>query len=413
MLVAHRRFCCCAQVLQAALTRLQAFQPGGEGSAGTQVPGWTQLLAAFATAAEFNAKHATQQGAPSASDTSESAAKSDPAAEAVRRVQLWAQAMRDEQSAWDASATTTGGRLQPCAAASASRAGVPCTECALYRTSVLCRSVVSSKSSVFSRPLKVYTLSQAPSHLCLADRQRCVLEARRTQFTNVPDMRLPLCTADVNGEVEPADRTIPQWTYHVEALAGLPRLARLTQGLQDSLTALSQRVDAGNDVGDVVRFDQSALLSTNAKLQHVACVQGASCTDPRAFILFKVLSVDIVQVCAKQRLVLPAAMSNVSRASCRPCHGAQAVGLAATAPLLELAAAALQRVALQLLPLHRATAKLGFVVTALLAGVVQEGFCAPPEAAEGALPISHLLSACLVRFFKLYTGKGPQLRVHA
>jgi hypothetical protein len=58
--------------------------------------------------------------------------------------------------------------------------------------------------------------------------------------------------------------------------------------------------------------------------------------------------------------------------------------LAATAPLLELAAAALQRVALQLLPLHRATAKLGFVATALLTGVVQEGFCTPPETAEGA-----------------------------
>ena len=59
-------------------------------------------------------------------------------------------------------------------------------------------------------------------------------------------------------------------------------------------------------------------------------------------------------------------------------------GLAATAPLLELAAAALQRLALQLLPLHRATAKLGFVATALLAGVVQEGFCTPPDTAEGA-----------------------------
>ena len=57
--------------------------------------------------------------------------------------------------------------------------------------------------------------------------------------------------------------------------------------------------------------------------------------------------------------------------------------LASAAPLLELAAAALQRVALQLLPLHRATAKLGFVATALLAGVVQEGFCTPPEIAEG------------------------------
>ena len=59
--------------------------------------------------------------------------------------------------------------------------------------------------------------------------------------------------------------------------------------------------------------------------------------------------------------------------------------MAATAPLLELAAAALKHDALQLLTLHRATAKLGFIVTALLAGVVQEGFCTPPEAADGAL----------------------------
>ena len=65
-----------------------------------------------------------------------------------------------------------------------------------------------------------------------------------------------MCTADVNGEVEPADRTIPEWTDHVEALAGLQRLGRLTQGLQESLTALSHRVDAGGDVGDLVRFEK-------------------------------------------------------------------------------------------------------------------------------------------------------------
>ena len=94
--------------------------------------------------------------------------------------------------------------------------------------------------------------------------------------------------------------------------------------------------------------------------------------------------------------------------------------LAATAPLLELAAAALQRAALQLLPLHRATAKLGFVVTALLAGVVQEGFCAPPETAEGALPTSGLPFAPLTHgsvvlqeigllCCRLYIDTGSQL----
>ena len=61
------------------------------------------------------------------------------------------------------------------------------------------------------------------------------------------------CAADINGEVEPADRTIPQWTDHFEAQAGLPRLARLAQGLQDSLTALSEHADAGVDVGGTVR----------------------------------------------------------------------------------------------------------------------------------------------------------------
>lgn len=63
---------------------------------------------------------------------------------------------------------------------------------------------------------------------------------------------------------------------------------------------------------------------------------------------------------------------------------AEAAALAAAAPLVELAAAGLQRVGLQLLPLHRATAKLGHIVTSLLAGLVQEGFCTPPDAADGA-----------------------------
>ena len=116
--------CCRNQALEAALSRLEAFQPGGDGSARSQVPNWTQLLAAFAAAVESDAKRAVPPSAQSASadvSMSASAAAADPASEAVRRVQLWAQAMRNEQSAWDASATTTGGDLQSCAAAPAQR----------------------------------------------------------------------------------------------------------------------------------------------------------------------------------------------------------------------------------------------------------------------------------------------------
>ena len=75
--------------------------------------------------------------------------------------------------------------------------------------------------------------------------------------------------ADINGEVEPADRTIPQWTDHVEGLAGLPRLGRLTRGLQDNLTLLSQRVDAGGDVSDMVRFGHSALTGSMPRCNNV------------------------------------------------------------------------------------------------------------------------------------------------
>ena len=81
------------------------------------------------------------------------------------------------------------------------------------------------------------------------------------------------------------------------------------------------------------------------------------------------------------------------------CVKAEASALAAAAPLVDLVAAGLQRLGLQLLPLHRATSKLGHVVTSLLAGLVQEGFCRPPDAADGALPAprachSLLHSAC-------------------
>lgn len=66
---------------------------------------------------------------------------------------------------------------------------------------------------------------------------------------------------------------------------------------------------------------------------------------------------------------------------------------AAVAPLLALAGGALQHLALQALLLHRATAKLGYVAAALLAGVVKEGFCTPDVATEGERLARHLVSS--------------------
>ena len=105
-----------SQELEAARSRLDAVQPSDSGTANAQVPGWTQLLAAFAAAVASDAAHAAQQAAAGPVDARMNAAPAAseqpamaPVGEAVRRVQLWAQAMREEQLAWDASATTTGG----------------------------------------------------------------------------------------------------------------------------------------------------------------------------------------------------------------------------------------------------------------------------------------------------------------
>ena len=55
------------------------------------------------------------------------------------------------------------------------------------------------------------------------------------------------------------------------------------------------------------------------------------------------------------------------------------------APMLSGMAAAHHRLALQYLNLHKATAKLGYVTTSLLAGVIASGFCTADsrEATEG------------------------------
>jgi hypothetical protein len=45
---------------------------------------------------------------------------------------------------------------------------------------------------------------------------------------------------------------------------------------------------------------------------------------------------------------------------------------------------------LQALDLHRATAKLGYIVTALFAGLLEQGFCVPDATREG---MDHVLTA--------------------
>lgn len=51
-------------------------------------------------------------------------------------------------------------------------------------------------------------------------------------------------------------------------------------------------------------------------------------------------------------------------------------------PLVSGVAATLRQVGLQYLTLHKAVAKLGYIVTSLLSGVMQEGFCTATEAED-------------------------------
>ena len=89
------------------------------------------------------------------------------------------------------------------------------------------------------------------------------------------------------------------------------------------------------------------------------------------------------------------------------------------APLLRVAAGALQNLAAQYLPLHKATSKLSYVASSLFVGLLEEGFCtaedSPEEAvggeggtvkeAEGTVsPISPLDSvhACRITVYQSY-----------
>ncbi len=73
--------------------------------------------------------------------------------------------------------------------------------------------------------------------------------------------------------------------------------------------------------------------------------------------------------------------------------------LGALQPLLSLAGGSLRLLALQYLALHRDTAKLGYITTSLMAGVVREGFCISEEAEgdgqEGELLLNRVLSSML------------------
>ncbi len=51
-------------------------------------------------------------------------------------------------------------------------------------------------------------------------------------------------------------------------------------------------------------------------------------------------------------------------------------------PLVSGVAAAFRQLGLQFLTLHKAIAKLGYIVTSLLSGVMQEGFCTATESEE-------------------------------
>ena len=62
--------------------------------------------------------------------------------------------------------------------------------------------------------------------------------------------------------------------------------------------------------------------------------------------------------------------------------GRRAAGIA---PMLRIVAGALQRLGAQYLPLHKATAKLGYVASNLFVGLLEEGFCTAEDSTEEAV----------------------------
>ncbi len=58
---------------------------------------------------------------------------------------------------------------------------------------------------------------------------------------------------------------------------------------------------------------------------------------------------------------------------------------AGIAPMLRIAAGALQCLGAQYMLLHKATAKLGYVASSLFVGLLEEGFCTVEDSAEEAV----------------------------
>ena len=67
-------------------------------------------------------------------------------------------------------------------------------------------------------------------------------------------------------------------------------------------------------------------------------------------------------------------------------------------PLVSGVAATFQQLGLQYLFLHKAVAKLGYIVTSLLSGVMQEGFCTATESEESEAGTSLYLYLILATF---------------
>lgn len=91
-----------------ALEALRAFN-AKDGDACSLIPGWTPLLAAFASAVTADIEATVHlsyelQKAPESPEVPGSEA----AESAVKGIQLWAQALRTEQQAWNAAAFTQG-----------------------------------------------------------------------------------------------------------------------------------------------------------------------------------------------------------------------------------------------------------------------------------------------------------------
>lgn len=76
-------------------------------------------------------------------------------------------------------------------------------------------------------------------------------------------------------------------------------------------------------------------------------------------------------------------LAPVDHDKCVGAHIQNMLGmLSMVQPLVSGVAAAFRQLSLQFLTLHKAVAKLGYIVTSLLSGVMQEGFCTATESEE-------------------------------